>query len=65
MGANLPSPLSQQQSESMQSDIATEARRIAHRLLALGFAEDIVKRELAFALAHLAAEYGLDPTGAR
>ena len=65
MTTNLPSPLTQAQSAHAAGVIAGHVKSLEREMLKTGFDRDVVRRELSFALAHLAAEYGLDPTGKR
>lgn len=65
MAANLPSPLSQSEAEGIAANLRHACDLLQRAMLARGVDAAIAEREIAFALAHLAAEYGLDPTGER
>lgn len=65
MAANLPSPIGEIQATEVRRNLAGVAKAWADRLVMDGVDRDIARREISFALAHLAAEYGLDPTGRR
>lgn len=65
MSANLPQPLSQERAAALHQHIAVASERWVDTLVSEGADRDIAKREVAFALAHAAARFGLDPTGTR
>ena len=67
MSANLPQPLSHHESLELISVIEGRGLRAARDFICeeLKRTDEIATTAISFALAHLAAEYGLDPTGKR
>ncbi len=65
MSANLPSPLSQAQSAGLAANLKRIVGELFFATVQAGTDLEVAKRKLSFTLAHLAAEYGLDPTGKR